>query len=83
VSQKLEDGSVHHLSAHTAARRVCLGIAVIYITICSFAVSISIGMENQKNGFHAIKVTQPIAYFDQSDMDNHLSLPNPDNQNPK
>jgi hypothetical protein len=58
-----------HKSAVNNARFAYIAVFVAFISVCVIAVTAIMAMEKKKTGFHAIKVTQPISYFDRTYME--------------
>lgn len=58
-----------HQSAINNARMVYVAIFIAFVAVCAIAVTAIMASEKQKTGFQAIKVKQPISYFDRTYMD--------------
>jgi hypothetical protein len=55
-----------HRKSTLYARLTYLTIITTFLTICTVAVLTMMKMEQEKTGFKAIQVTQPISFFDKT-----------------
>lgn len=64
-----QDFKEKHKKAVWTARITYAVIMLSFISIITFAVTTVMQMEKNKTGFKAIKVTQPISFFDNTYVD--------------
>lgn len=68
-----------HRRAQIFARLTYVGVMLTFLTLCTVAVIVTMKQEKEKEGFKAIKVSQPISFFDKTYLKDEAQTPDVQN----